>query len=284
MNYVKTFILLLTLTFLLIWIGSLIGGPRGAMIAFIFALLINAGSYWFSDKIVLSMYKAREVSKNDAPELYSAVENLCIDAKLPMPKICIMPQNTPNAFATGRDPQHAAVCVTEGIMNLLTEDELKGVLAHELAHIKNRDTLIMTVAATVAGAIMMLASMARWAAIFGGFGGRDRNRGGGIFSLIAISIMAPIAAMIVQLAISRTREYAADKRGAQFAHSGHGLASALKKLENAAKKSRMPVSAQTAHLFIVNPLKGNFLAKLFSTHPPIANRIERLEAASACKT
>lgn len=281
MNYAKTFVLLLALTFILIWIGNIFGGPRGAIFAFAFAMIINVGSYWFSDKIVLSMYKAKEVSKNEAPELYSIVEDLIIDAKLPMPKICIMPQETPNAFATGRDPNHAAVCVTHGIMSLLTEDELKGVLAHELAHIKNRDTLIMTIAATVAGAIMMLASMARWAAIFGGFGGRSRDsRGGGnIFALIAVSILAPIAAMIVQLAISRTREYSADKRGAQFAGSSHGLANALKKLDHAAKHRRMNASPQTAHLFIVNPLKGkDVLATLFSTHPPIERRIERLES------
>ncbi|NQT07253.1 MAG: zinc metalloprotease HtpX [Candidatus Omnitrophica bacterium] len=278
MNYVKTFILLFTLTLLLIWVGSMFGGPRGAMIAFIFALVLNLGSYWFSDKIILTMYKAKEVSKNEAPELYSIVEDLIIDAKLPMPKVCIVAQKVPNAFATGRDPNHAAVCVTEGILGLLTEDELKGVLAHELAHIKNRDTLIMTIAATVAGAIMMLASMARWAAIFGGFGGRDRNRGGSVFGLIAIAIFAPLAAMIVQLAISRTREYAADKRGAHFAHSAQGLASALKKLDSAAKKHRMPASPQTAHLFIVNPLRGDFLATLFSTHPPVEKRVERLES------
>ena len=258
MNYMKTFILLLTLTMLLIWIGNMFGGPQGAVIAFIFALVLNVGSYWFSDRIVLKMYKAKEVSRSEAPELCDIVEDLVVDAKIPMPKVCIMPQQAPNAFATGRDPGHAAVCVTEGILSLLTEDELKGVLAHELAHIKNRDTLIMTIAATVAGAIMVLASMARWAAIFGGFGGRDRNRGGGIVSLLAIAILAPIAAMIVQLAISRTREYAADRRGAGFAHSPYGLANALEKLDSAARRHPMPASPQTAHLFIVNPLRGNF--------------------------
>lgn len=279
MNYAKTFILLLTLTLLLIWIGNIFGGPRGAMIAFIFALLVNVGSYWFSDRIVLSMYKAKEISKSEAPELYAAVEDLAVDARLPMPRVCVIPQEVPNAFATGRDPDHAAVCVTEGIMSLLTEDELKGVLAHELAHIKNRDTLIMTIAATVAGAIMMLANMARWSAMFGGFGGRDKERGGGnIISLLAIAILAPLAAMIVQLAISRTREYAADRRGAGFARSPYGLANALKKLDYAARRYRMPASPQTAHLFIVNPLRGDFLAALFSTHPPVEKRIERLES------
>ncbi len=279
MNYAKTFILLVTLTLLLVWIGNQFGGPQGAAIALIFAFILNVGSFWFSDRIVLAMYKARDVSKNDAPELYALVEDLIIDAKLPMPHICIIPQNTPNAFATGRDPDHAAVCVTEGIRDLLTEEELKGVLAHELAHVKNRDTLIMTIAATVAGAIMMMASMARWAAIFGGFGSRDRSRdGGNVISLLAIAILAPIAAMIVQLAISRTREYAADRNGARFAHSGDGLASALKKLEYAAKRRPMPASPQTAHLFIVNPLRGNMLATLFSTHPPIEKRVERLSS------
>jgi len=278
MNYIKTFVLLLVLTLLLIGIGNIFAGPRGAMIAFIFALALNVGAFWFSDKIVLKMYGAREVSRNEAPELYSIIEDLIIDAKLPMPRVCVIPQQVPNAFATGRDPDHAAVCVTEGIMNLLTEDELRGVLAHELAHVKNRDTLIMTVAAAVAGAVMMIAGMARWAAIFGGFGGRDRGRGGNIFSLLAVAILAPLAAMIVQLAISRTREYAADRRGAGFARSPYGLASALKKLDSAAGRYRMNASPQTAHLFIVNPLRGDFLATLFSTHPPIEKRVERLES------
>ena len=279
MNYFKTFVLLLALTFILIWIGSRFGGQQGAMFAFIFALVINFGSYWFSDKIVLKMYKAREVTRFEAPELYDLIEDLIIDAKLPMPKICVMPIDAPNAFATGRDPNHAAVCVTQGIMNTLTRDELKGVLAHELAHIKNRDTLIMTIAASVAGAIMMLAYMARWAAIFGGVrGSSGRDRGGGALGMLAIAILAPIAAMIVQLAISRTREYSADKSGAGFAHSPTGLASALKKLDHAAKQRRMPAAPNTAHLFIVNPLRGNFLATLFSTHPPTEERVKRLES------
>jgi heat shock protein HtpX len=279
MNYFRTFVLILALTLILVWVGNLFGGPRGAAIAFVFAFVLNVGSYWFSDKIVLAMYRAREVTKADAPELYSLVEGLVVDAKLPMPKVCTLPQQVPNAFATGRDPAHAAVCVTDGILGLLTEDEIKGVLAHELAHVKNRDTLIMTVTATIAGAIMVMASMARWAAIFGGFGGRNSRSGSNIFSLIAIAIFAPLAAVIVQLAVSRTREYAADARGAAFAHSPHGLASALKKLDYAARKYRMPASPQTAHLFIVNPLRGNFLATLFSTHPPVEKRVARLESA-----
>jgi len=281
MNYFKTGALLVALTLLLIWVGSMFGGQQGALIAFIFAIVINFGSYWFSDRIVLAMYKAKPVSKSEAPEVYDLVEDLIIDAKLPMPKICIIPMDVPNAFATGRDPNHAAVCVTQGILNTLTKDELKGVLAHELAHIKNRDTLIMTIAAAVAGAIMMLAYMARWAALFGGYGRGSRDRGGNnIFGLIAISILAPIAAMIVQLAISRTREYSADRSGAAFAHSPLGLASALSKLESAAKRRPVNVSANTTHLFIVNPLRGNMLATLFSTHPPIQERIKRLKSLS----
>ena len=277
MNYFKTFVLLLALTMLLVWVGGMFGGQQGAMIAFIFALVLNFGSYWFSDKIVLAIYKAREVTRFEAPELYDLIEDLIINAKLPMPKVCIIPIDTPNAFATGRDPQHAAVCVTKGILDTLTNEELKGVLAHELAHIKNRDTLIMTIAAAVAGAIMMLAYMARWAAIFGGYGRGSRGRGGSIFSLLAIAIVAPIAAMIVQLAISRTREYAADRRGAGFAHSPMGLADALRKLDSAARHYKMSASPNTAHLFIVNPLRGNFLATLFSTHPPVEERIKRLQ-------
>ncbi len=279
MNYMKTFVLLLALTMILIWIGNSFAGPRGAMFAFIFALILNFGSYWFSDKIILAMYKAKEVNRHDAPQLYTAIEDLVIDAKLPLPRVYVMHQKAPNAFATGRDPEHAAVCVTDGIMNLLTEDELKGVLAHELAHIKNRDTLIMTVAATIAGAIMMLASMARWAALFGG---RGRGRGrGGMISLIAVAIVAPIAAIIVQLAVSRTREYAADRLGAEFAHSPRGLASALEKLQSAAKRYHPNTQPQTAHLFIVNPLHGSAMATLFSTHPPIEKRVTRLNQMGA---
>ena len=281
MNTMKTFVLLLTLTLILIWLGHMFAGPRGATIAFAFAFFLNVGSYWFSDKIVLSMYGAKEVERHRAPELYTIVEDLCVDAKLPMPRIYIMPQEVPNAFATGRDPDHAAVCVTDGITKLLSEEELKGVLAHELAHIKNRDTLIMTITATIAGAIMLIASMARWAAIFGGVGGRGRGRGGNVLVLLAVAIVAPLAALIVQLAISRTREYAADRRGAGFAHSPYGLASALKKLEESAKHHRMNATPQTAHLFIVNPLRGDMLANLFSTHPPMEKRVARLELMQA---
>lgn len=276
MNYIKTGILLVVLTLLLVWVGSFIAGPRGAMIAFIFALLLNGVSYWFSDKIVLALYKAREVPEEQFHHLYSLVRGLAQSAKLPMPRIYMTESKSPNAFATGRNPQKAVVCVTKGILELLDENELKGVLAHELAHVKNRDTLIMTVAAAIAGAIMLLANMARWAAIFGGYS-RNRRGGGNIFSLIAISIIAPIAALIVQLAISRSREYAADRYGAYFAKDASGLASALGRLGQASKlKPMREASPQTAHLFIVNPLSAAGVARLFSTHPPLEERIRRL--------
>jgi len=275
MNYLKTGILLVVLTLLFVWIGGMVGGQHGMMFAFIFALLVNFGAYWFSDRIVLSMYKAEEAGESQMPDLFTVVRELASEAKIPMPKVYTIPQDSPNAFATGRDPKHAAVCVTRGIMDILNREELKGVLAHEIAHIKNRDVLIMTVAASVAGAIMVLANMARWAAIFG-FGGRGRDRGGGVIGLLAISILAPIAALIVQLAISRTREYSADKGGAMLADSSAGLAGALVKLEEAAKHRKMKASPQTAHMFIVNPLRGNMLASLFSTHPPIQERVRRL--------
>ncbi len=279
MNYMKTAILLVALAVLLIWVGGLIGGPRGAMIAFIFALVLNFGSFWFSDRIVLAMYKARELPESRFPETYQIVEELATDANMPRPKVYLAPNDTPNAFATGRDPEHAVVCVTRGILDMLNREELKGVIAHEMAHIKNRDTLIMTVTATLASAIMMLAYMARWTAIFGGFGGRgSRNRSGGIIGLLAISILAPLAAILIQLAISRSREYGADDRGAHMAGSGEGLATALGKLHAASSRYRMNASPQTAHLFIVNPLSGNFIAGLFSTHPPVDKRVERLKA------
>lgn len=278
MNYIKTGLLLAVLTMLFVWIGGYFGGQAGAMYAFIFALIMNAGAYWFSDKIVLSMYGAKEVDPSEVPELYNIVKELALSAKLPMPKLCIAPQNSPNAFATGRNPRHAAVCVTQGILNILNREELKGVIAHELSHIKNRDTLIMTVAATIAGAITMLAYFARWAAIFGGLGGRGgRGRGGNIFGYLFMLIVAPIAAMLIQLAISRSREYAADRRGAYIAGTPAGLANALLKLEKSTKAHPMQANHATAHLFIVNPLRGQGLAALFSTHPPVSVRVERLE-------
>lgn len=279
MNYFKTAILLVVLAALLIWIGGMFGGPRGATIALIFALVLNLGSFWFSDRIVLAMYKAQELPERQFPTVYHIVRELAIKADIPAPRVYLAPSDTPNAFATGRNPQNAVVCVTRGILDILDRDQLKGVIAHEMSHIKNRDTLVMTITAALASAVMMLAYMARWAAIFGGFGGRgNRDRGGGIIGLLAISIMAPLAAMVIQLAISRSREYGADERAARLVGSGSGLAGALRKLHQASSYHRMDASPQTAHLFIVNPLRGNFIANLFSTHPPVEKRIERLRA------
>jgi len=276
MNYIKTGLLLLILTLLLVWTGGFLGGARGAVIAFTLALAVNGISYWYSDRIVLALYKAREVPERQFYHLYNVVRELTESAGLPMPKIYMVENESPNAFATGRNPEKAVVCVTRGLLELLDEKELKGVLAHELAHVKNRDTLTMTVTAALAGAVMMLAYMARWAAIFGGYS-RDRRDSGGIVSLIAISILAPIAAVIVQLAISRSREYAADRQGAYFAKDPMGLADALRRLSEAAKVRPMKEALpQTAHLFIVNPFRASFIANLFSTHPPIDERIKRL--------
>ena len=277
MNYIKTGLLLIVLTLLLVWVGGVIGGPRGAAIAFIFALVINGVSYWYSDKIVLSLYRAQELQENQFYHLYNLVRQLAQSAGLPMPRIYMVGSKSPNAFATGRNPEKAVLCVTRGLLELLDENELKGVLAHELAHVKNRDTLIMSVTAAVAGAIMMLASMARWAAIFGGYS-RNRRDSGNVFSLILVSLVAPIAALIVQLAISRSREYAADRQGAYFAKDSKGLASALKRLQAQTKIYPMQASPQTAHLFIINPFRAGFLAHLFSTHPSTEERIRRLRA------
>lgn len=279
MNYLKTGILLVALTALFIFVGNLLGGRQGAQMAFIFALVMNIGSFWFSDKIVLAMYRARPITEADYPALFRIVRGLATGASLPMPKIYMIQQDSPNAFATGRGPKNAVVCVTSGIMDILDESELKGVLAHELGHVKNRDILIMSVVATVAGAIMMLSNMARWAMMFGGSGrSRDDDRGGSnAIGFLVAAIIAPIAAMLIQLAISRSREYAADKQGASLAHSTRGLANALRKLEEASKYKALPASPQTAHMFIVNPLRGNLFATLFSTHPPIKERIRRLE-------
>ena len=275
MNYFKTGLLLIALTMIFIWIGGYFGGQQGAVLAFIFAFILNMVSYWFSDKIVLKMYGAKEANISEVPELYNLVKDLTMAAQMPMPKVYIAPQNTPNAFATGRSPKHSAVCVTQGILNILDKEELKGVIAHELSHIKNRDTLIMTVAATIAGAITMIANWARWAAIFGGRGSRDRD-GNGIGMLVML-IVAPIAAMLIQLAVSRSREYAADKRGAMIAGTSMGLARALLKLEKGNKVYPMNANQVTAHLFIVNPLSASAIGALFSTHPPIRERVKRLE-------
>ncbi len=276
MNTLKTGILLGALTGLLMLIGGYFGGQQGVVIAFFFALVMNFGSYWFSDKIVLSMYRATEVSESQAPELYTIVKTLALRAGLPMPRIYIVPGDTPNAFATGRNEKHAVVAVTEGILRLLNSDELEGVIAHELTHIKNRDMLIGSIAATIAGAVMMLASMAKWAAIFG-VGNRDDDESGGIFGLIIMAILAPIAAMLIQMAISRSREYLADEGGSRISGKPYGLASALGKLSQASQAIPMDANPSTAHMFIVNPLTGRSMTSLFSTHPPMEKRIARLK-------
>ncbi len=277
MNTLKTVFLMTLLTLLFIFIGQLLGGNQGMMVALVFAAIMNLATYWFSDKIVLSMYRAQPVQEGDNPRLYSIVRRAASSAHLPMPKVYIIPADTPNAFATGRNPQHSAVAVTQGIMRILDEDELEGVLSHEMAHIRNRDILTGTIVATLAGAISMLAMMARWGAIFGGFGGRDdENRGGGL-GLLIMAIVAPLAALLIQMAISRSREYSADATGAENSHKPLALANALRKLEYASKRIPMDAKPCTAHLFIVNPLTGKGLASLFSTHPPIEERVARLE-------
>jgi heat shock protein HtpX len=278
MNHFKTFLLMLVLTALFILVGTAIGGKSGAIYAFVFAALVNFFTYWFSDKIVLRMYGAREVSQSEAPELYGVVAELTSKASLPMPKVYIMENETPNAFATGRNPEHAAVAVTTGILKILSKEELMGVIGHELSHIRNRDILISTIAATIAGAISMLATMARWGAMFGGFrsDNEEGGRGGNILVVLLVSIFASIAAMLIQMAISRSREYMADEGGAHLAHP-HSLAKALGKLEVAAQRIPMEANPSTAHMFIVNPLRGGGVLSLFSTHPPIEERIARLE-------
>jgi heat shock protein HtpX len=276
-SVLRTTVLLAALTALFLVIGGAIGGNQGMFVAFIFALLMNFASYWFSDKIVLTMYGAKEVSLHEAPDLYRLVQRLAQRAGIPMPRVYIIPSDAPNAFATGRNPQHGAVAVTEGILRILGEEELAGVLAHELGHIRNRDTLIMTVAATLAGAITMLAHMAQWGAMFGGLGRRDgEGNGGSVFGLLFMAILAPIAATLIQLAISRSREYFADSTGAAIAGAPQGLARALEKLHYASQRLPMDANPATAHLFIVNPLTGGSLVNLFSTHPPIEERIRRL--------
>jgi len=278
MNTLKSVILLAGMSGILLAIGAYFGGRGGATIALVIALVMNFASYWWSDKIVLSLYKGKEVKYEDAPELYGDIQELAQNAGLPMPRVYITPQDQPNAFATGRDYNHAAVAVTQGILRLLNREELKGVLAHELAHIKNRDILIGSIAATLATAITYLAYMAQFAAIFGGGGGRER--GGNPFALIAMAILAPIAATIIRLAISRTREYGADKGGAEICQNPVYLANALRKLGAASGRIPLQVSEQvadsTSHMLIASPLHGG-IGALFSTHPPMDERIRRLE-------
>ena len=276
MNAAKTAALMTGLTVLLVLAGGAFGGRQWMVITFVMAIGMNAFSYWFSDKLVLKMYRAKEASEGDAPELYGVVRDLTTRANMPMPKVYVIPSEAPNAFATGRNPSHAAVAATEGVLKLLSREELAGVMAHELAHVRNRDILIGTVAATIAGAIGMLASMAQWAMIFGG-GRRNENGGGGIIGMIAMMIIAPIAAGLIQMAISRSREYQADATGARMCGNPLWLASALKKLEAQAKRVPMAATPATAHMFIVNPLRGGGTARLFSTHPPMEERVARLE-------
>jgi heat shock protein HtpX len=278
MNMLKITFLLTCLTLLLVAMGTAIGGQSGMVIAFVIACGMNFFSYWYSDKIILKMYKAREVTATDHPEFYGMVQRLARQAQMPMPKVYIIPSEGPNAFATGRNPQNAAVAATEGIMHILSTEELEGVMAHELAHVQNRDTLISTIAATFAGAISMLGSMLQWAAIFG-TGRNDEEEGGGsLLGGLALAIIAPMAAMLIQMAISRSREYLADASGARICGKPLALASALRKLQQASTLLPMrEATPATSHLFIVNPLTGGSLLKLFSTHPPMDERIARLE-------
>ncbi len=276
-NFIKTTFLLGLLTGLLMLIGGLLGGPRGVEMFFLIALAMNFFSYWFSDKIVLRAYGASELTQEQAPELYTIVRELATAAGIPMPRLYLVQNDTPNAFATGRNPNHAAVAVTTGIMRICDREELKGVIGHELSHVINRDILTSSIAATLAGAIMMIASVARWGALFGGFGGRDDERSGGVIELLVMAILAPLAASLIQLAISRTREYQADASGARLTHHPLYLANALRKLESANERLPMDAGPATAHLWIVNPLSAQGLTRLFSTHPPIEERIARLE-------
>ncbi len=278
MNGLRTALLLGLLTSALLVCGRILGGESGMVMALILAAGMNFVAYWFSDKIVLKMHGAKPVSREKAPELYAIVEGLAARGGIPVPPLYLIEADAPNAFATGRDPNHAAVAVTTGILKIMDRNELEGVLAHELSHVKNRDILISSVAATLAGAITMLASMARWGAIFGGFGGRDDDRnGGGVFELLVMMIVAPIAAMLIQMAVSRSREYQADASGAEMAGQPHGLASALGKLEEYGKRvPPLSVSPAMNHMYISNPLSGRSLMAMFSTHPPMKERVRRL--------
>ncbi len=284
-NLVKTGVLLAALTVLLVLIGGALGGQHGMLLAFVLAMVMNFGSYWFSDRIVLSMYGAQPVDEAQAPALYRIVRTLATRAGMPMPRVYVIAQETPNAFATGRSPQHAAVAVTEGILRVMSEEELEGVLAHELSHVQNRDTLTMAIAATLAGTITYMAHMAQWAMIFGG--GRrdseDSESGGGVLGGLLMIVLAPLAATLIQLAVSRSREFQADASGAKMAGQPWGLAKALEKLDMASKMSPMPATPATAHLFIVNPLTGSGWTTLFSTHPPIAERVARLRAMARAR-
>src|SRR5438128_7918934 len=280
MNTTKTIVLMFALTVLLMFVGGAPGGRQGRIFAFVFAMAMNMFSYWFSDKIVLRMYNAREVTEAEAPMLWGVTHDLALKMNMPMPKVYIIPSDASNAFATGRNPKHAAVAATEGILRLLTREELEGVMAHELGHVRNRDILIGTIAAAIAGAISMLAHIAQWSMIFGGFGGRrDEDEGtGGLIAGIAMIIIAPIAAGLIQMAISRSREYEADATGARISGNPLALASALRKLQAGSQRIPMDANPATAHMFIVNPLRSGGIVNLFSTHPPMEDRIARLES------
>jgi len=274
-NTFKTALLLTALTLLLMFIGRAFGGQNGMVLALIFAAVMNFIAYFYSDKIALAMYRAQPVTHEELPRAYEIVERLTQKIGIPMPKMCVIPTDSPNAFATGRNPSHASVAMTRGILELLNDEELEGVLAHELGHVNNRDILISSVAATLAGAITMLANMGKWAMIFGGYERDSRDRGGGLAALLML-IVAPIAATLIQLAVSRSREYQADATGAHFTGNPYALASALQKLDAYSRRLPMQASPSTAHLFIIQPFMGMNFGNLFSTHPPIAKRIERL--------
>lgn len=278
MNSVKTVALMVGLTALLVVIGELVGGRNGMVVALGLATVMNLISYWFSDKIVLAIYRAKEVDEATAPVLYRIVRRLTEKAGMPMPRVYVIPQAQPNAFATGRNPQHAAVAATQGLVQMMDEEELEGVIAHELSHVRNRDILIGTIAATIAGAIMILAQMARFAAIFGGGGGnRDDDRGGSALVILFVAIFGSAAALLIQMAISRSREYQADASGARLSGDPHGLARALATLGRTTARVPMPANPATSHMFIVNPSSGGGLGRMFSTHPPLEERIKRLE-------
>src|SRR5262252_505574 len=280
MNTTKTIVLMIGLTVLLIFVGGALGGRQGVIIAFIFAMAMNMFSYWFSDKLVLRMYNAQEATEAEAPMLWGVTHDLALKMNMPMPKVYLIPSDSPNAFATGRNPKHAAVAATQGILRMLTREELEGVMAHELGHVRNRDILIGTIAAAIAGAISMLAHMAQWAMIFGGFGGRrdDDEGAGGMIGGILMIILAPLAAALIQMAISRSREYEADATGARICGNPLWLANALRKLQAGSQRVALNANPATAHMFIVNPLRGGGLVNLFSTHPPLEDRIARLES------
>jgi heat shock protein HtpX len=280
-NTFKTAFLLTALTLLLLFIGRIFGGQNGMLIALIFAAVLNFVSYFYSDKIALAMYRAQPVTREELPRAYQIVERLTQKIGIPMPKMYVIPTDSPNAFATGRSPQHASVAMTQGILSLLNDEELEGVLAHELGHVRNRDILISSIAATVAGAITYFAEMARWGMIFGGYERDREGREGGGFAALFMLILAPIAAMLIQLAVSRSREYQADESGAHYTGNPYALASALAKLDAYSKRLPLQATPSTAHLFIIQPFLGMSLGSLFSTHPPIAKRIERLTGRPA---